>query len=549
MRGCRSERSSEFEFERESRRSFEMRRFACTWLVGSAVAGLGCFDSADDCNEIGKSCDPGATGTSTGGAGSGGSGGEGGQGGSGGGTPDECVPSKLASGKALAENCGVFVDGAAGVDGSEGTVLAPLKSLGAALVKAEGKPIYVCAAAAPVEAGVVIGADQDVFGGLACDTWTYSGEASAVAGSANVPAIQVEGAVAVRFEDLAVTAATATEAGAHSIALLSLGADVTLARVALRAGDGADGAAGMDGGAQEQVVAAMNGATGKAAGAASTPENVAGGANTCAAQPLTGGVGGRGGDKDMPVKDGGNGTSGDSAAGGIAGSGQGDGTFDCTPGVNGGGGPGGPGQPGSPGAGGTGLGLLNGEGLQGRNGEAGGNATHGESGGGGGGSKANASTYGAGGGGGGAGGCAGKSGGGGQAGGSSIALAAVGGSLSFEAVQLSVGVGATGGNGGNGQIGQNGGAAGPGGGDGGTALAPACSGGGGGKGGNGGNGGGGAGGHAIGLAHAGTTLTGMPTVDLDAAQVGDGGDGGNNGGTEGFAGEPGTMGEVEELGG
>jgi hypothetical protein len=78
-------------------------------------------------------------------------------------------------------------------------------------------------------------------------------------------------------------------------------------------------------------------------------------------------------------------------------------------------------------------------------------------------------------------------------------------------------------------------------------IADACAGGKGGAGGTGGNAGGGAGGHAIGLAHVGASLTGTPTVTLDAAIPGMGGLGGDNGLEPGAAGEVGTLAEVQEM--
>jgi hypothetical protein len=75
----------------------------------------------------------------------------------------------------------------------------------------------------------------------------------------------------------------------------------------------------------------------------------------------------------------------------------------------------------------------------------------------------------------------------------------------------------------------------------------ACPGGKGGNGGNGGNAGGGAGGHAIGLAHAGTIVTGAPRVMLGAAMAGMGGPGGDNGTGAGGTGEAGTMIDVQPF--
>ena len=518
-----------------------LRAAASVGLVASIAGSVACGPS-DDCNDLGT-CGPydGAGGSSSSGPGTGGTSGNGGDGG-GGGTPVGCVPSEAPD--AVKDDCGVFVSSSQGDDMGAGSKAKPFKSIGAALAAGKAKRIYVCAEATPYKEALAITADVEIYGGLDCaNAWKYdAAKPSALAGAANAPAVRVDGAVSVRLEDLSITAPTATSPGKDSVALWANGADLVLARVALSAGDGAPGDAGEDGGAQDPVDSAMNGTQGAPAG--SVPGNVLGGTNNCGA-PLAAGAGGLGGNKTAVDKSGASGGPGDGGMGGPGGPGQIlVPPFDCGNGTNGGGG-----ANGGPGGGGKGLGELTESGVIGRDGQAGMTGTNGKSGGGGGGSAATATVHGAGGGGGGAGGCAGKSGGGGKAGGSSIALVAVGGTLSLDTVTLKVGKGAVGGKGGAGQFGQTGGQPGPGGGDGGLGPAPGCSGGGGGKGGAGGNAGGGAGGHAIGLAHAGTRVTGSPTVMLGGAMAGDGGDGGDNGLPPGAGGkgEAGKMAEVQPL--
>ena len=70
-----------------------------------------------------------------------------------------------------------------------------------ALEVAAGQPIYVCAASDAAVAGATLAGAQEIYGGLACGTWTYSAEHSAVLGPADLPALHVSTDVTVRLED------------------------------------------------------------------------------------------------------------------------------------------------------------------------------------------------------------------------------------------------------------------------------------------------------------------------------------------------------------
>jgi hypothetical protein len=461
-------------------------------------------------------------------------------------TPSSCVPNNLEGSAGLASSCGVFVDASGGADDADGGSATPLRSLGKALEVAAGRPIYVCAASDAAVAGATLSGAQDIFGGLECGSWTYSGTPSAVLGPADLPALRVAVGVAVRLEDLQLTAPTAIAQGASSIALLSEG-DVTLARVRLAAGDGAQGQDGEDGGDLVPTPLSMDGLIGSSAD--TPPSESEAGSNECDGAPLAGGAGGEGGDNDKSNKDGGSGVKGDleiGDSGGAAGDGQVymDASWQCITG-EGMAFPGDAGMSGQPGAQGSGLGTLTSTGFTGRDGVDGKKASHGSSGGGGGGSAASGAVsgpHGAGGGGGGAGGCAGKAGRGGGTGGSSLPLVALSGSLKLDGVELAVGTAGHGGKGGKGQLGQEGGAGGPGGDNGGTPLKDGCGGGPGGRGGHGGDAGGGAGGHAIGLAQAAeVSVDGTPQVDLGGVEAAKGGKGGDGTETPASAGDDGIV--------
>jgi len=489
-------------------------------LIVSSLLLSGCYGTA--CEEYPDICPSGSGGaggatTSTGGGNVGGAG----QGG-GGGLPTDCTPSE---GVAIPATCGVFVKSGASGDGTQaspfGTIVDASTSLGGS------KAIYVCGGDTFADS-VEIAGGVSIFGGLDCANWESSKSAAhpKIVGDADVPALKIAGRGESKLWSIDVESPSATSAGASSIALLVSDATLDVDESDLKAGDGANGAAPP---AQlSQASAADGGSAGVNAGTmpANAPTNASGGDNSCGATTLQGGFGGKGGDKDQAVKDGGNGTLGDSGAGGDPGIGQTGATLNCVAGQGLGGG-GTSGDNGPIGGGATELGSLTSNGFTPADGDPGQPGEHGTSGGGGGGSKATSTTYGAGGGAGGAGGCGGAGGVPGAGGGSSFALVSLNATVTMSSsVVLHVGAGGDGGQGGPGQFGQPGGAIGAGG-TGAGAVVDACSGGKGGAGGAGGNAGGGRGGHAIAIAYIGTAPTGG-TPDLTTALAGAGGPGGDN---------------------
>ncbi|MGK3999691.1 PGRS family protein [Sorangium sp. So ce1024] len=475
-------------------------------------------------------------------------------GGDGGGTPSSCVPS--AAGAEVADACGVFVS-SSGSDGNPATKEAPVKTLAAALARAEesGKRgVYACAET--FEEAVEVTRGVTIYGGLDCTNgWGWIGEEKKTVLTAGVGEIPLVvrgggGEASVRVEDVHVQARGVGPdeqeafAGVSSIAAVAEEASVELVRCVLEAGDAAAGEAGA-----AYEVGAMRGAEGKPGAEACSGERTFGAAsvkNDCGtpedeSDDSRGGDGGNGGpDVGGP---GGPGTPEDRANGG-----KGEGAEVCTEGTAGA-----DGGEGGPGAGATGLGEISASGYTGVAGSAGVKGGTAQGGGGGGGAKGGvgadkcpdeALAGGASGGSGGAGGCGGAGGRGGGAGGSSIALLSLNATVSFEEVTLKTGRGGAGGKGGDGQEGGDGGAGGPGGTtpEGATALHDACGGGAGGKGGRGGPGGGGRGGHAIGIAYKGA----VPSTQGAAIELGEAGPGGAGANAEG-EGAAGVRSEVQAF--
>ncbi|WP_207217624.1 PGRS family protein [Sorangium cellulosum] len=446
-------------------------------------------------------------------------------------TPADCVPSENAD--AVDDACGVFVS-SSGSDGNAATKEAPLKTLGAALARAEKGKRRVYACAERFDEAVEVAGSVTIYGGLDCASgWGWVGEqrkTTLTAGAGEIPLVMRGGGgeVNVRVEDVhvqarGIEAGDVTLAGASSIAAVAEEVSVELARCVLEAGEAA---AGAEGAAYE--TSAMGGAEGNSGGEACSAEIV-----------VTGGVKNDCGTPDDPSDDsrGGSGGNGEADTGvpGAPGTpedlmngGKGESAAACTDGTAGK-----EGAAGEPGAGATGLGAIGASGYVGVAGREGTKGSTAQGGGGGGGAKGGAgadkcmlaeSAGGASGGSGGAGGCGGAGGRGGGAGGASIALLSLNATVSFEEVTLKTGRGGAGGKGGAGQEGGEGGAGGPGGKkpEGATALKDACAGGAGGKGGVGGPGGGGRGGHAIGIAYKGA----MPPTQGATIELGEAGDGG-----------------------
>ncbi|MBK8936898.1 MAG: hypothetical protein IPM79_04420 [Polyangiaceae bacterium] len=345
-----------------------------------AAVGSGCGD--DSCpDDYGCTPADGGGGQGNGGGGPGG----GGEGGEGGGISADCAPTE---GVAVGASCGVFVQ--AGATGGDGSQASPYGSLVEALQnEPSAARVYVCGGDT-FEGSVEVAGGTSLFGGFACEGWTYSAEGPRplILGDADVPAMRITGTGSSRVMSLDLEAPSAEAAGASSLGLLVSEATVELEAVAITAGDGAAGAAPP---AQvEQLARAQGGMTGAVAG--TVPVNAMGGANTCGLVALSGGFGGAGG--PLPSGPAGNGQAGDfpdPGGGGLGGTGQGGGALSCAVGVGLGGGElGGSGVDGNPGAGATSLGFADADGFTAADGEPGEAGTYGHSGGGGGGSRASA---------------------------------------------------------------------------------------------------------------------------------------------------------------
>src|SRR5262245_16214596 len=170
--------------------------------------------------------------------------GTGGTGGTGG-APPGCIPQQ--TGDPIEDTCGVFVDAATGDDANGGTKEKPFARLTKALASSNGKPVYACAdAAQPFVEAVTLDSSAQIFGGLDCTTWTYVAGTKTkwTAGADELPLRLADGA-SIAIEDVTIEAADAIKDGGSSIAIVAqAGASVELVRCDVRAGNGADGAAG-----------------------------------------------------------------------------------------------------------------------------------------------------------------------------------------------------------------------------------------------------------------------------------------------------------------
>jgi hypothetical protein len=417
---------------------------------------------------------------------------------------------------AVDEAYGVFV-ATSGTDDAAGTKTEPLRTLaqGIALAARSGRSrVFVCQGrySESVSLGGA-GGDISLYGGLDCvQGWLWTGGPVQVTAPAPLSALRVEATRAtVTIEDISFAAPDAvgqdsSGAGLSSIAARLSKATVTLRRVTLLAGKGADGAAGADGLTTPNYPVGQPAPPGIAYSYAPAALG-AGGSNACLLSPgasSQGGAGGGPGDGVMMAGyPGSPGTAVPAAslsaasstydgAGGLAsplGCGLGD------PGANGSAGP----------AGGMAmdLGALDASGWQPSPGGLGGFGQPGQGGGGGAGEPyfSFGATFG--GGGGGAGGCGGTGGGGGQGGGGSFALVSVQSVVSLVASTLTTSDAGQGGAGGAGQPGQAGG----------LGANGACGGGAGGNGAGGAGGGGGTGGVSVAIAYQGA----VPVYDADTS--------------------------------
>lgn len=411
--------------------------------------------------------------------------------------------------------CGPIFVSPAGSDENPGSIEAPMKSLGAAILAAKAltpvRSVYVSNSGTYAES-LVFQDGVSVHGGYDhTNGWSRSDFKSPVLGGST--AAWVSGFTKPTMIDrLSITAAPGVASGGNSIGLVirNNSAPLTLNLLSITSGVGQPGNSGAhigDGDSGNDGASGFNGSCDGAGpgGAGGPPADL----------PLSsrGGMGGRGGSEGAyPGLRGNAGIGPNPGLGGAGGSGG-------NPGRDGAaGGKGGSGAPGVPGAGGTGFGVPGSSGTDGGDGSGGG----GGGGGGGQGCFFCDDGQGNGGGGGASGGLGGRGGTGGDAGGSSYAILSVGSELILAGPQLTTGVGANGGDGGAGGTAGLGGMGGPG--------AQSCTnevgaggrGGDGGDGAAGGHGGGGSGGNSIALleeAGASSTLA-NGTLTVGAAGLG-----------------------------
>jgi len=448
--------------------------------------------------------------------GSGAAAGSGGEGGGGDPPPTTCNPAAPVPGCVADADNGIFVS-PTGNDSNDGTPSSPLATINAAIDRAASSPapIFICSGTFD-ESVVVTDDDIALHGGFACPTggspWVYDeDERPLISPTDPGYALQVTDVSGLTLSDIELRSAHATAAGASSIAVFVSGSDaVTLTRVHITAGDGANGASAMT---------PVSNHTSMNQGGQNAMLLEGGGPTPCECGDQTTSVGAVGGDGGVTPTGGGTGTPSN------LGGGQGSTFEQCrdnnTNGANGGNAPN---RTEADGA--DVLGTLASLGWTPAAGTAGLTGTPGQGGGGGGGLVAG------GGGGGACGGCGGTGGGAGKGGGASIGLVAVMSNVTLVASFITTGDAGRGGDGIAGELGQGGGVKGNG-------VGSACDGGNGGKGGNGGAGGGGAGGISVGVLHTGdSTVTADVTFELGTA-----GPAGSGGGAD----NDGIAGVVEEI--
>ncbi|MBP9105579.1 MAG: hypothetical protein KBF56_02345 [Gemmatimonadaceae bacterium] len=373
--------------------------------------------------------------------------------------------------------------------------------------------VYVCSAT-ELDESVEIPEGLSVFGGLDCPAgwgWDFAAQTSWTAPSGEVPMTVVnQGGTQphTHVEGFSVSARAGAAPGTSSIAAVIDDVDLALVRMRFTSGDGVDGAQGPTG------AMGANGGNTATSVAGTSACGSTGGAGGYSAAPLPqwNGFNGLPDPDQSPFYLGGSGGLANASHSACASNEVGE-----------------PGKantdPSATGAPNASLGSLDLSGYVPSAGASGAVGLPGGGGGGGGGNKVGNLK----GGGGGGGGCGGLGGGAGMAGGSSVALVLLGGSVTFDACEASVGQAGDGGAGGTG---------GPGG-MGGTAAngildvlnnEQSCAGGKGGNGAPGGVGAGGTGGVAVVVATATTNdLTGLAASSPAASQAGSGVAGSTNG--------------------
>ncbi len=438
----------------------------------------------------------------------------------------------------------VFVDGDRGDDAGVGSMEAPLRTIGAAALAADGRDIYVRSVGTYVEASSVgLGAGTSLYGGFDADWKRDRTQRVRLSGAA--VALIVDGDVDRTIGSIELTAADAV-AGGRSIAIRIVdGETVTVADSRILAGAGGAGTDEADAGVSVGIVVVR---TGELRVERSTVTASGGGDGADGVSPDADGSAAAGADgDDGDGRDAGDGAAGDGIRRGGDG-GRGGLTSDGTdaPGADGGDGgtaddrdgrPGGGGAGGAGGVGGDGGQELLGDDTRtpiGATGSAGAAGEPGEGGSGGGGGFGPLLVRGGGGGGGGAG--ADESGGGapGRGGAGSVGVWAV--DVDRVVINESLVAAGRGGRGGRGSAAELGGPGGSGGGgargaagvlvgDGGNGGGA----GGGGAGGAGGHGGGGAGGPSYGMLTSGVDDVEVRTSTVRGGAGGSGADGGFGG--------------------
>jgi Big-like domain-containing protein/flagellar hook capping protein FlgD len=449
--------------------------------------------------------------------------------------------------------CGPIFVSPTGSDANLGTIEAPMRTLGAAILAAHthGRDVYI--AKGVYEGTVVLASGVNLYGGFDDDAgWARSlasratihlgpggGDVAALAVSIDQRTVVDHIVVESNRDPGAVTPGSANAA----VLVVESAAAVAFRNCDLHAARGTNGAQGASGALGENGGNGHDGGCGTAWPAPVTIGSCAGGGGPGGYQGGSGGggggntTGGGGGGlpwcppscTDVTPAPGHGGWNGAGPLGGVGGS---------NAGLGGPGGPGGPGLAGSPGSGGPGFGL---DGSAGTNGESG------SGGGGGGGGTGGIGlclggqiclfSSGGGGGGGGGGGVGGAGGAGGGGAGSAYGVVARNGLVELAGCRLSIADGGNGGNGGPGGAGGAGGAGGIG-----SSLAsgivgtPGGPGGPGGSSGAGGPGGGGSGGNSIGILRlAGGSSSIDPSTIITTGTPGLGGPGLGHPGAVGIA--------------
>jgi hypothetical protein len=438
------------------------------------------------------------------------------------------TPDGGSQGSPSVSDAGIGGDASAATIG-DGSPSNPYSSISIALQNLGAKArVYVCDGTYSEQ--VTVTTPVSLFGGLSCagGVWRWDGGATQVLSPTASYALSITGlnATAIDVQDLAFTVPDATAAGASSVAAVIAASTVTLTRVVMTAGRGANG---------EDGAAAISNW-----GMESAPNGPSPGSNLCINRDSsTGGAAPAYYLAPQPSA----GTAAPPAMILAA-------PFDGKPGVfNAAGDPGANGWPRSAGGPAANSGTIAVTGnawlpSQGTDGSPGG---PGQGGGGGGGWDPDQNMGGfASGSGGSAGGCGGGGGSGGRGGGGSIALLSNGASVSLVASTLIAGQGGAGGNGGPGQDGQPGGLS-----ESSGAQVPGASGGAGGNGAGGSGGGGGSGGVSVGILFRGVQpvvdgVTGIAPGPAGAPGAG-GLPGSQNQPTVGNSGSPGLAGVSEAF--